>query len=172
MLACVDVSYEDHSVVTGGLWFTNWPDEIAAGELVLRSEEAPQPYESGQFYKRELPYIVRWVEQLQQPIRVLIVDGYVWLGTERPGLGAHVYEALKKRIAVIGVAKRPFHESPALPVLRGESRNPLFVTSAGMDASEAAEHVRVMHGEHRIPTLLKRADALARGFVVPDASRH
>jgi deoxyribonuclease V len=70
------------------------------------------------------------------------------------------------------VAKRPFHESQALPVLRRESKNPLFVTAAGIEASEAAEHVRVMHGEHRIPTLLKRADALARGLVMPEASGH
>jgi len=53
-------------------------------------------------------------------------------------------------------------------VLRGDSSRPLFVTAAGMNADGAAELVRGMHGLHRLPTLLKRADQLARGHATPD----
>lgn len=45
---------------------------------------------------------------------------------------------------------------------RGTSRSPLYVTAAGMDATEAARHIAEMHGPHRIPTLLKRIDRLCR----------
>jgi len=97
------------------------------------------------------------------PVRSVIIDGYVWLGAGRPGLGAHLYEALGQRIAVVGVAKRRFHGAgDAVPVLRGTSQVPLFVTAVGIDPSEAAEGVRRMHGGHRIPTLLKRVDRLSR----------
>jgi deoxyribonuclease V len=96
---------------------------------------------------------------------VIIIDGYVWLGAQRPGLGAHLYESLQRRAAVIGVAKTRFvRAEPARMVLRGRSRSPLYVTAAGMDLAEAASHIRAMHGPYRIPTLLKRADQLSRGL--------
>jgi deoxyribonuclease V len=63
----------------------------------------------------------------------------------------------------VGVAKRPFHAATrAIDVLRGESAQALSVTAIGMDVAAAAEHVRSMHGAHRIPTLLKRTDRLCR----------
>jgi len=37
-----------------------------------------------------------------------------------------------------------------------------------MNADGAAELVRGMHGPHRLPTLLKRADQLAHGHATPD----
>ena len=46
---------------------------------------------------------------------------------------------------------------------RGNSKSPLFVTARGVSASDAALHVKQMHGPHRIPTLLARVDGLARG---------
>jgi len=39
----------------------------------------------------------------------------------------------------------------------------LYVTAAGMRLQEAADRIQRMHGPHRIPTLLKRVDTLARG---------
>ncbi|MFO0726428.1 MAG: hypothetical protein U1E65_21760 [Myxococcota bacterium] len=75
----------------------------------------------------------------------------------RPGLGAHLFEHLRKRIAIVGIAKRSFAGSEfAVPVLRGTSQNPLFVTALGMPDWEAAAQVRQMHGAHRIPTLCAR----------------
>lgn len=76
---------------------------------------------------------------------------------------AHLYEALDRRIPVIGVAKTAFlRATNARDVARGSSAKPLFVTAVGMDLDVAAGHVRDMHGTFRIPTLLKLVDRLSR----------
>jgi deoxyribonuclease V len=56
------------------------------------------------------------------------------------------------------------HGATAEEVIRGRSKVPLNVTAVGIDAAEAAECIRRMDGRHRIPTLLKRVDQLARGI--------
>ena len=63
---------------------------------------------------------------------------------------------------MIGVAKTAFAGAPAVPVVRGDSARPLYVTAAGLDPQLAARHLAAMHGPHRLPTLLKRVDTLAR----------
>ncbi|MFL5431004.1 MAG: endonuclease V [Myxococcales bacterium] len=167
MLLCVDVHYEERAATAACVGFSDWSDADPAFDLVLRSEIVPEPYEAGLFYKREMPHLRRAIGRVRQEhsIDAVLVDAHVWLAEGKPGLGAHLYEALGGRIAVVGVAKSAFRGGEALPILRGTSRHPLFVTAAGMDAREAAEHVRAMHGAHRIPTLLKRADRLSRGRV-------
>jgi deoxyribonuclease V len=50
----------------------------------------------------------------------------------------------------------------AIPVKRGSSVRPLFVTAAGMPAADAADLVRHMAGRYRLPDALRRADNLAR----------
>jgi len=93
---------------------------------------------------------------------VVAVDGYADLDPGgRPGLGAHAHAEFG--IPVIGVAKTAFHTAThAVPVLRGTSARPLFVTAAGMPRDEAAGLVRHMAGQHRLPDALRRADTLAR----------
>lgn len=158
MLACVDVDYRGTAAVAAALLFDAWTDETPARELVARIASVPD-YEPGQFYKRELPCLLE-VLRGTAPACV-IIDGYVHLGPERwPGLGAHLAAALG--VAVVGVAKNPFHRTPAVPVLRGASTRPLLVTATGIPEREAAAHVRSMHGAFRIPTLLKRVDQLCR----------
>ena len=64
---------------------------------------------------------------------------------------------------MIGVAKTAFRTAThAVPVTRGRSARPLFVTAAGLTAGEAARLVRHMAGRFRLPDALRRADALAR----------
>jgi len=64
---------------------------------------------------------------------------------------------------VIGVAKSRFRTAThAVPVVRGTSARPLFVTAAGMPAADAADLVRHMAGRYRLPGALRRADVLAR----------
>lgn len=81
------------------------------------------------------------------------------------------YEALGRTTPVVGVAKRPFGDArqcaAVVPVLRGASRRPLYVTAVGMAVEEAACRVRGMAGKYRIPALMRRVDQLARGIVVP-----
>ncbi|NOJ77505.1 endonuclease V [Myxococcus xanthus] len=162
MLACVDVDYRPELTVAGCVLFRNWADGHEASHLVEHGPPAA-PYEPGQFYRRELPHLLRVLARVEVPLEAIIVDGYVWLGEDRPGLGAHLYEALNREVPVIGVAKTAYVTTgPSVPVLRGKSLRPLFVGAAGMDAATAAEHIRRMHGASRTPTMLNRVDRLCR----------
>ncbi len=122
-------------------------------------------YESGAFYRRELPLILALLEGLDVVPSTIVVDGYVYLDAQdRPGLGAHLYAALAEKIPVIGVAKRPFAGSAhAVAITRGTSERPLYVTAAGAPPERAAVWIASMSGAHRQPTLLKAADRLSRG---------
>lgn len=168
MIFCVDVDYQTGVATTAIVGFQDWPDACPSSEAVYRSHAEAAPYEPGQFYKRELPCILDALQRVRAPIETVVVDGYVWLGPERPGLGARLHAALGGGVAVVGVAKRSFHgATDAVPVTRGESQQPLLVTAVGMDAQAAAAHLRQMHGAFRLPTLLKHVDRLARGRAVP-----
>lgn len=163
MLAIVDVDYRPEATVAACVLFRDWGDESEAGHEVDRGPAA-QPYVPGAFYRRELPALLRVLARVRQPLEAIVIDGYVWLGDEgRPGLGAHLYEALGQQVPVIGVAKTAFHASRlARPVLRGGSRRPLWVSAAGMELHAAAANIQHMHGAWRLPTLLKRVDRLCR----------
>jgi deoxyribonuclease V len=93
---------------------------------------------------------------------LLVVDGYADLDPRgRPGLGARAHAEFG--IPVIEVAKSPFRTAThAVPVVRGSSVRPLFVTEAGMPAADAAELVRRMADRYRLPGALRRAGTLAR----------
>ena len=118
-------------------------------------------YRPGQFYLRELPPLRAALNGLAD-VALLIVDGYADLDPGgRPGLGARAHAEFG--VPVIGVAKSAFRTAThAVPVLRGTSARPLYVTAAGMPRIEAADLVRRMAGRHRLPDALRRADALAR----------
>lgn len=164
MLACVDVDYRDDAAVAACVLFRDWADEAPAAERVERIARV-EPYEPGQFYRRELPCVLAVLGPLAEGLGAVVIDGYVWLRDEAtPGLGGRLYAALGRAVPVVGVAKTRFASATAaVPVLRGGSARPLYVTAAGLSADEAARRVRDMHGPCRIPTLLKRADQLCRG---------
>jgi deoxyribonuclease V len=173
MLVALDVHYAAHAATTAAVGFAAWSDEASILEYVTRSDAEPAPYEPGAFYRRELPFLLEAVTKVEERHRVeaAIVDGHVWLRAGEPGLGARLHEAIGARWAVVGVAKSAFAGGSAVPVLRGGSRRPLFVGAVGMDVHRAAALVRGMHGAHRMPTLLERADQLARGHAAPDRSK-
>ena len=163
MIACVDVHYRDTSAIAACVLFRAWSDDRPASEAVVQIREV-EPYVSGQFFRRELPCLLAALRAVDEPPHAVIIDGYVWLRDERhPGLGAHLYEALGSKSAIIGVAKTMFlGVKLAREVTRGRSLSPLYVTAAGMRLSDATHHIQEMHGEFRIPTLLKRVDQLSR----------
>jgi len=164
VIVALDVDYRDDAVVAACVGFDAWTDVQSQLELVVRSDAPPAPYEPGRFYLRELPHLNSVLSLLAQPPELVIVDGYTWLAPDRPGLGVHLYESLGRAIAVVGVAKTSFAGATAIEVLRGTSARPLYVTAIGTDAQAAADAVRTMNGEHRIPSLLLRVDHLARGL--------
>jgi deoxyribonuclease V len=163
MIACVDVDYREKGAVAAGVLFRDWADGCPSSEVVVRVDRV-EPYEPGQFYRRELPCLLEVLNAIEPPPEAIVIDGYVWLGDETdPGLGAHLHRAIGERAAVIGVAKTRFHRARMVEeIRRGSGFRPLYVTAVGMDLADAARHVLEMHGPHRLPTLLKRVDRLCR----------
>jgi deoxyribonuclease V len=160
-VVCLDVDYRGATAVAAGVWFRGWSASEAEAEMVATVREVA-PYQPGDFYRRELPCLLAVLDR-GPAADVAVVDGYVWLGPERAGLGAHLHAALGGRAVVVGVAKSRFAGAlDAVPVYRGSSRSPLYVTAVGVSAAEAAGWVASMHGPYRVPSLLKRVDRLAR----------
>ena len=169
MILAVDVHYDPQNTWarTGGLVFRDWAASEAVAEFVTTLDDV-SPYESGAFYKRELPCILPVVQHVLSrfSIETIVVDGFVDLAQGAPGLGQHLHTRLEREIEVIGVAKNEFEGAPATAITRGISRNPLWISST-VDHAAAAARVASMVGQARIPLLLKRTDALARGTVSP-----
>lgn len=159
MIVAVDVDYRAKEAVAACVGFAKWTDDVPSFERVVRVPGAAAAYVPGRFYLRELPCVLAALKGVDA--NVVVVDGYVMLTMGKRGLGGHLHDAIGK--PVVGVAKNEFRGATAERVVRGASKKPLFVTAAGMSAKDAAAAVRSMHGPHRIPALLARADALCRG---------
>lgn len=164
MILAIDVYYlEDSAKAVGALF--KWDDTVAADVISVQVDNI-EPYVPGEFYKRELPCILKVIEQAGvDQIDIVIVDGNVYIDNEGTyGLGGKLFEALGGNIPVIGVAKTSFKntEQKVIPVERGQSKNPLFVSAIGMDTEEAAALIKGMKGEHRMPDILKHVDTLTK----------
>lgn len=163
MIAAIDVQYTNDDAQAGLILFEKWQDNEPAATVVHNFPDCA-PYVPGKFYQRELPVILSSLQRAEMPIELVVIDGYVDLFEGSPGLGRYLHNALDQERPVIGVAKSAFRDSQlAIEVFRGESKQPLLVTSAGIDAEQAAGFIKSMHGKFRIPTLLKLADSVARG---------
>jgi deoxyribonuclease V len=162
MYLCADVHYAPGETVAAAAAFQDFRSPLVEKEYIARTAAAAA-YVPGDFYRRELPALLELLRMVEYELQAVVVDGYVWLSADgKPGLGAHLFQALAGRIPVIGVAKNPFRGAAAVEVLRGSSGRPLYVTAAGIDSGQAASLVRLMHGPHRVPTLLRHVDLLAR----------
>lgn len=164
MIAAFDVQYLEHGCVAAAVLFPEYSDAAPIAEYTHFLSGAAN-YIPGEFYRRELPGILSLLEQISEVPDEMIIDGYVMLG-DQPGLGQHLFRAVDGKIPVIGVAKSKYKGASGTEVYRGGSIHPLYVTSAGVDLQKASEKIRRMHGDHRIPTLLKRVDHLARGKAI------
>jgi deoxyribonuclease V len=166
MILAFDVCYNGNNIAQSVcVGFEQWSDQIPKvvyKDFVIGLEE----YAPGEFYKRELPCIEKLLHKMDlKKISTIIVDGYVYLDDAgKPGLGAHLYHRCERLIPVIGVAKTPFANNTNLVklVYRGKSSKPLYVSSIGVDPEEAARSIQHMHGEFRIPSILKKLDTLTR----------
>jgi deoxyribonuclease V len=163
-IACLDVAYGNTAAAVAGALIHAWDARGASQMLVRRFDKPPAAYEPGAFYKRELPLLLSIIADFDERIRVIVIDGYVWLdASSQTGLGGHLFASLGRGIPVIGIAKTRYgNDTWSIPVLRGASQRPLFVTSAGIEPNKAAECVRLMHGDHRIPTIVSLVDRAAR----------
>jgi deoxyribonuclease V len=108
MIACTDVHYANTHAIAACILFRDWSDAHPDLAITERVDD-PAPYEPGRFYRRELPALLAVLSKFTLFPKVVIIDGYVWLGDwDHPGLGAHLHKALGGSAAVIGVAKSFF----------------------------------------------------------------
>jgi deoxyribonuclease V len=161
----VDVHYISETAKAAGIFFNDWLDHSPAKILTKRIAEF-QPYEPGSFYKRELPCIMALLESIEiNQLELIIIDGYVYLDDENTlGLGGYLFNALEKKLPVIGVAKTRFYNNTknVKEITRGGSCRPLFITAIGMQADVAAACIQRMSGKYRIPDLLKLLDRITK----------
>lgn len=163
MILAVDVQYRTDYASVGGVAFVDWssPNESA----VYKSKfTGVKEYIPGEFFRRELPCILMLLQEHSLRPHTIVIDGFVYLdGISAPGLGKYLFDALGGQTPVVGVAKSRFAGAPdEIKVYRGGSKIPLYVTSAGIPLSNAKAHIQAMHGPHRVPLLLKKADQLSR----------
>lgn len=165
MILAFDTYYFDDKAKTVCLEFEEWnssTDFKIHSEIISNVSE----YIPGEFYKRELPCIVSLLDKIGlENVEAIVVDSFVYLDDDKKlGLGSYLYEKLNKEIPIIGVAKTNFTslEKYKTPIFRGESQKPLYVTAIGIELDDAVKKIQEMHGEYRIPTLLKELDRLTK----------
>ncbi len=79
----------------------------------------------------------------------------------------HLLADQTELVASVGPYRRT--ATHAVPLLRGTSARPLYVTAAGLPRADAADLVRRMAGRHRLPDAVRRADTLARTGTASEA---
>lgn len=169
-IAVLDAAYADDASAVAAVFAASWT-AAEPSEVITAPGPAAPPYESGAFYKRELPLLLAVLARRSAPLSAIVIDGHVWLdGAGAPGLGARLHAALGGSAPVVGIAKAALLRAAGtedlgfapIAVTRGQSSRPLFVSAVGMAREAAAAHVRAMHGDSRLPTLVKAADKAAR----------
>lgn len=158
MNLAIDVYYQQDKAHAVGIFFEKW-EQAQPSKMISTLIGEVADYESGSFYKRELPCILELLKQVDLSlIDNIIVDGYVYLDDNKKGLGLYLYEAIGQQIPVIGVAKNYFRLTPAIAIFRGDSLKPLYITSVGIEPAVATKAILSMDGLYRFPTLLKYLD--------------
>jgi deoxyribonuclease V len=162
----IDIYYYKTYAKCVGVLFL-WEDDVPA-KVLEATVDGVADYVPGEFYKRELPCVMAVIDQVRKyKIDCIILDSHVQLGEGKKGLGEYVHEAFDQKYPIIGVAKSSFQGNAEYvrEVRRGESEHPLYVSAVGCDLDEAAESILNMHGEYRIPTMLKEVDRIGRASV-------
>ncbi|MBC8756536.1 endonuclease V [Kordia sp. YSTF-M3] len=164
MILAIDIHYKETYAKAVCVAF-DWADETPKKVYIDTISEV-EPYIPGEFYKRELPCVLKVLAQTDlDSIEAIIVDGHVFVHNDKKyGLGGYLWEALDKKAPIIGVAKKSFinTEEVATPILRGSSENPLYVSCIGIDKETVLEKMKLLHGEHRMPTILKLLDTITK----------
>lgn len=163
MRAIVDVHYSPRQATAACVVFKDWEDQAPAAVLTI-TLPAPAAYRPGRFYERELACLMAVLQAAGYEFETIVIDGYVHLQAPiGKGLGAHLHGSLTYAPVVVGVAKTPLTVADRfVPVFRGRSRRPLFVSAIGCPVEQAARSIAGMHGPYRLPTLLKQTDQYAR----------
>ncbi|MCJ7935883.1 MAG: endonuclease V [Chryseobacterium sp.] len=165
MIYAFDTYYYEDYANTVCIAFEEWTSEKEV-EIFTEQTAISSGYESGAFYKRELPCILSLLKKITvRKGDIIIVDGYVTLNNEgENGLGGYLYDALDQQYPVVGIAKNEFTapDSQRRNVYRGESKTPLFLTAKGIEVDKIKPEIERMYGAFRIPALLKKLDQMSR----------
>ncbi|SDE00729.1 endonuclease V [Pedobacter soli] len=171
MKLIIDVAYSASRAKVVGGFFESWDDGSLLG-ISSKFVDHVGEYISGEFYKRELPCILAFLEDIDlKAIALIIIDGFIYLDDDgKKGLGAYLYESLGRAIPVIGVAKSKFYNNNAFvrEIFRGQSKNGIYVSAIGIDLEDASGLVQGMSGDFRLPDLIKRVDTETK--IWPDHS--
>lgn len=163
MILALDVAYDGQTGIVGMVEFEAWSAEEAdyCGAIYTRVESE---YVPGEFFKRELPCLLKALNFRNSEYECIVIDGFVHLkGKGRKGLGRYLYEDLRGGTPVVGVAKNRLKIATRyVCVYRGRSRRPLYVSAMGMRMPVAVSCIEGMAGAHRIPGMLKLVDQLTK----------
>ena len=90
MILAIDVAYIDNSAQVAGVVFESWASSAVLNHYLITINPIAD-YELCLFYKRELPCILTLLYLVKEPIDMIVIDGYVYLGAEQTaGLGQHL----------------------------------------------------------------------------------
>jgi deoxyribonuclease V len=97
MILAIDVHYKVTYAKAVGVLF-DWKDEEPK-EIITTTINEVEEYQSGQFYKRELPCILQLLKQIDlEKVECIVVDGHIYINNDKTlGLGGHLYKSLKKK---------------------------------------------------------------------------
>lgn len=163
----LDVYYRDidnQTIATVvGIRFTGIENHIILNEYKIIIDDV-EPYQSGYFYKREMPCLLSLINQIEEPFDVIIIDGYVYLDRlNKAGLGKYLYDNLSCKKPIVGIAKKHFYDIPQdYAIYRGTSKQPLYITCIDFDLNIAQNIVKNLQGHHRIPDIINQVDKLSR----------
>jgi len=117
----------------------------------------------GELDLREVACVMQLLREHNLAPELIVIDGFVHLDDETPGVGQHLYQALGGAVPIVGVSKKRLPGlSAQFEVLREDEAPPLVVTCAGLDIGAAKVRLRSMHGRKRVPTLMKLVARLAK----------
>ncbi|WP_244428690.1 endonuclease V [Flavobacterium sp. B17] len=135
MIYAFDTYYFENYANTVCIAFEDWNSDKET-EIYTAKTAIISDYESGAFYKRELPCISNLLKNIElKQGDFIIVDGYVTLDNDgKIGLGGHLFEALNHKFPVIGIAKNGFNSQDEIrrEVYRGNSSHLYFLRQEGL----------------------------------------
>lgn len=168
--------YNGYSYTVGGV-FDSWACNDVSYYVTSKRMCIDAEYKSGELYKRELPAIMQCLSMVNlDSIDTIVVDGFVWLSEDgkelTKGLGARLDDEIQRKYCtlknIVGIAKNPYHTKipHCIEVKHGlESEKPLYITCNDVENTKYyATLIKRMHGDYRIPTILKLVDTKTREF--------
>ena len=173
MIIAFDTYYYDgYSYTVGGI-FESWASNNASYYVTSKRKCTDAEYDSGELYK--LSCIMQCISMIKlDNIDAIIINGFAWLSDDGKelvkGLGAKLFNSIKviygNEIDVIGISKSKYHvQIPnCLEVTHGiECKVPLYITCSNIEnTNHYSVLVSRMHGDFRIPTILRLIDTKAR----------